>query len=62
MDDGYACDHAWVVERSVRTGVEQDRQGRRVARFLTRYWRCRTCGTCDVTVQREEVGDIAHDR
>ncbi len=61
MDDGYVCDHAWVVERSVRTDVEQDQQGRRVARFISKYWRCRTCGAHDVTVQREEVGGISYE-
>jgi hypothetical protein len=28
MDDGRSCDHEWFIERSVRTGVEQNRQGR----------------------------------
>ncbi len=44
MDEGYSCDHAWVVDRVDRTGEEQDQQGRRVARITSTYWRCRRCG------------------
>ncbi len=61
MDEGYSCDHAWVVDHVDRTGEEQDQQGRRVARLTSKYWHCRTCGATNVTVTREEVGDMAHD-
>jgi len=61
MYDRYLCDHAWVVDRVDRTGEEQDQYGRRVARLTSTYWLCRTCGATNVTVKREEVGDMAHD-
>ncbi len=61
MDEGYSCDHAWVVDRVDRTGEEQDQQGHRVARIPSTYWRCRRCGATNVTVKREEVGDMAHE-
>jgi len=61
MDEGYSCDHAWVVDYVDRTGEEQDRYGRRVARLTSTYWLCRRCGATNVTVKREDVGDMAHD-
>jgi len=61
MDEGYSCDHAWFLDHSDRNGEEQDQQGRRVARLTSKYWLCRKCGASNVTVKREEVGDIAHE-
>ncbi len=61
MYDRYLCDHAWVVDRVDRTGEEQDEQARRVVHLTSTYWLCRTCGATNVTVKREEVGDMAHD-
>ncbi len=61
MDEGYSCDHAWVLDRVDRTGEEQDQYGRRVARLTSTYGLCRRCGATNVTVKREEVGDMAHD-
>ncbi len=61
MDEGYSCDHAWFLDHSDRNGEEQDQQGRRVARLTSTYWLCRKCGASNVTVKREEVGDIAHE-
>ncbi len=50
MDDGYACDHEWLLDHAERTGEEQDQYGRRVARLTSKYWLCRTCGASHVTV------------
>jgi len=61
MDDGCACDHEWLLDHAERTGEEQDQYGRRVARLTSKYWLCRTCGASHVTVEREEVGDMAHE-
>ncbi len=61
MYDRYLCDHAWIVDHVDTTGEEQDQQGRRVARLMSKYWLCRTCGATNVTVTPEEVGDMAHD-
>ncbi len=60
MDDGNACDHVWGVDHVDRTGEEQDEHGRRVVRLTSTSWLCRTCGATNVTVMREEVGDMAH--
>ncbi len=61
MHDRYLCDHAWVVDHVDKTGEEQDEQRCRVARITSTYWLCRTCGATNVTVKREEVGDMAHE-
>ncbi len=60
MDEGYSCDHAWVVDRVDRTG-EQDEQRRHLARVTSTYWLCDKCGATNITVKREEVGDMAHE-
>jgi len=61
MHDRYLCDHAWVVDHVDTTGEEQDEQGRRITRVTSTYWLCRTCGATNVTVKREEVGDMTHE-
>jgi len=60
MYDRYLCDHVWVVDRVDKTGEEQDEQGRRITRITSTYWLCHKCGATNVTVTREEVGDMAH--
>lgn len=62
MDQGYACNHAWLLDHADWTGEEQDRYGRRIARLTSTYWICHTCGATNVTIKREEVGDIAYSR